>query len=152
MATLAERDEFLDLVLADEDLVRAEFEAIVNGLRDEPEPPARPVRPVPPAGRTGRLPPGGRLPVTHRPHLPERARQRSPPPGDRARSRADETATESATGGTTAAGPLAASTNEPASAPHARRGEEASRPAVPNEVASEPCEAGAASLYPLERP
>jgi hypothetical protein len=82
MTTLTERDEFLDLVLADEDFVRAEFEAITDGLRDVPGPPARPVRPAPPSGWRRRRPTRTRGPVTHRPLLPERARQRSPPVSD----------------------------------------------------------------------
>jgi hypothetical protein len=78
MATLTEQDEFLDLLLADEDFVRAEFEAIIDGFQVEP-PPARPGRPSPPSRRPGRTPPREQGAATHRPPLPERARQRSPP-------------------------------------------------------------------------
>jgi hypothetical protein len=77
----AEQDEFLAIVCADEELLRAEFEAIIGACWDEP-PPSRPVPPVPPAGR-------GRHSMAYRPPLRPRrpqhngvrgwVRQRSPP-------------------------------------------------------------------------
>jgi hypothetical protein len=86
--TLTERDEFLDLVLADDDFVRAEFAAIVDGFHDfDDEPPTRPARRGRPSRRPGRPRRRVRLcrPRTYRPLLPGRARQRSPPLAHRAR-------------------------------------------------------------------
>jgi hypothetical protein len=83
VATTPERDAFLDLLCADEELVRAEFEAIVAA--EWPRPPSR--RAVvhglhggsggPAPGRTSPRMPG---PVPeHEPRIDGSGRQRSPP-------------------------------------------------------------------------
>jgi hypothetical protein len=79
-------DQFLDLVCADEELLRAEFEAIIAAEWPIPPaapPPRHPARiPPPPTGtRRPRLPRSGQ--VSQRPRHPGVggwARQRSPPP------------------------------------------------------------------------
>lgn len=78
-------EEFLAIVCADDDLIRAEFAAIIaagwDGAADEP-PPARPPRPDPP-GRPRQLVPARRPRPPEPPHRPGFggwARQRSPPP------------------------------------------------------------------------
>jgi hypothetical protein len=76
MTTAIERDEFLELLLADDEFVRAEFAAIVDGFHDD-DPPT-PSRPAPPPCRPPRTRRRIRGP-RHRPHKPGRARQRSPP-------------------------------------------------------------------------
>jgi hypothetical protein len=47
MPTATERDEFLAIVCADEELLRAEFEAIVGASWDEPPPPTPREPPTP---------------------------------------------------------------------------------------------------------
>jgi hypothetical protein len=77
-----ERDTFLAVVLADEDWLREEFDAIVQASWGPPPTrPGTPARPAPAPGRrqvAGRedrpLPPGRRVSA-----MP--ARERSPPPG-----------------------------------------------------------------------
>jgi DnaJ-domain-containing protein 1 len=119
MATLSERAEFLDLVLADEELLRAEFAAIVEGFDDDPPPPTRPVRRGPSPCRPQRAPGRAPGPGTHRPFLPERARERSPPLEDREDNRK----------------PGRSPTTDTADEPNAHRGtDSANRPAVRNEV------------------
>jgi hypothetical protein len=85
MTTLI-RDAFLDLVFQDEDLVRAEFDAIVAAAW--PEPPAPPPPAAPPAPDDhpagapvshGWWPPGGRRMTLPEPARPRRGRQRAPP-------------------------------------------------------------------------
>lgn len=73
-----EVDDFLDVLCADEDLLRAEFDAIVQA--NWPEPPAGPPTPPAPRHRTRPRPP--RVVARPRPGAPRRrtrARQRSPP-------------------------------------------------------------------------
>lgn len=77
-----EQDEFLAMLCADEELLRAEFEAIIEASWDEPAPPARPKgRPGPPPDRAGRR--DGATVHRQRPHPlgDASARQRSPPCG-----------------------------------------------------------------------
>jgi len=85
MTTLT-RDAFVDLVCQDDDLVRAEFDAIVAAAW--PEPPAPPPPPAPPgpgdrpAAEPG--PPGWREPGVRYVKLPKprrlrHGRQRAPP-------------------------------------------------------------------------
>jgi hypothetical protein len=75
--------EFLDLVLADEDLLRAEFEAIIAAAWQEPPPPPR--RPAPsepddhPTPRAFVRPPRRTTAPASVPSLHEYYRQRSPP-------------------------------------------------------------------------
>src|SRR4051794_21698603 len=83
------RDAFIDLLCQDEELVRAEFDAIIAAAW--PSPPAPPAPPAPPGSddrrqgrpcRTGRPEPSGRTappPATSR---RRRGRQRSPPSTD----------------------------------------------------------------------
>ena len=77
-----EQDEFLAVLCADEELLRAEFEAIIDASWDEP-PPARPARPNRPSGqgptRRRRAPRTVRMRSRH-PETRVRGRQRSPPP------------------------------------------------------------------------
>ena len=75
--------DFVDLVLADEDLLRAEFEAIIAAAWQEPPRPRRPAPPGPDdqpvpgavAGPLYRTPPAASVPSRRR-----HCRQRSPPP------------------------------------------------------------------------
>jgi hypothetical protein len=80
--TPTRHDEFIDLVYADEQLLRAEFDAIVaHGWPDEPtsSPRAKPIEPAQPMGA-----PQCRLTVRATcPLTPGRPRQRSPPAGQR---------------------------------------------------------------------
>jgi hypothetical protein len=83
MTTLT-HDAFLDLVYHDDDLVRAEFDAIVAAAwPDPPEPPPPAAPPAPddhPSGPPG--PPEWEAPGALRTRLPEhprRGRQRAPP-------------------------------------------------------------------------
>jgi hypothetical protein len=89
MRTLT-RDAFLDVVLEDEDLLRAEFDAIVADavLPGPPGPPAPPPPAAPPAPRDRPAPrpgsPGWPVPSARRSRLPDperprRGRQRAPP-------------------------------------------------------------------------
>lgn len=48
MPTTTDCDEFLDILCADEELLRAEFDAIVGASWDEPPPPTPPEPPTPP--------------------------------------------------------------------------------------------------------
>lgn len=78
-------ETFLALVCADEELLRAEFDAIITDSWNEPTPPARqrPTRPPAPPPRRGH-PSGtaGRAPGRqHHPAGEGRSRQRAPPPG-----------------------------------------------------------------------
>jgi hypothetical protein len=77
-----ERESFLALVCEDDDLLRAEFEAIIEANWEQP-PPGWPVRPARPPGRpTGAAPPP--LPTASGSQVQEGmitwVRQRSPPP------------------------------------------------------------------------
>lgn len=76
-------EEFLDLILADDDLLQAEFDAIVAASwSDLDRPPPRPKSPPPPAGPPGRaLAMRGWVQNPHRrwPDLRSQARERSPP-------------------------------------------------------------------------
>jgi hypothetical protein len=82
--TLAETEVFIDLVLGDDDLVRAEFDALIAASWESPsEPPRRKLSPPGGgwAGRPHRWPPRYRSPLAdsvpaRRPH----SRQRGPPP------------------------------------------------------------------------
>jgi hypothetical protein len=81
MCQTTEYDEFLAVVRADEELLRAEFEAIIDACWAEP-PPGRSMRPTPPPGPDGhsmacqqRHPPK----MTALPRRRRVARQRSPP-------------------------------------------------------------------------
>jgi hypothetical protein len=83
-AGTAVRDAFVDLICQDDDLVRAEFDALVAAswhTPPGPPPPAPPRRPPP-----GAAPPatpvvdGGRLPAGRAPARRHGRRQRSPPP------------------------------------------------------------------------
>jgi hypothetical protein len=74
-ASAPAREQFLDVVLGDEDLLRAEFDAIIADAWDDPPRAAR--RPPPPR-RLARSEPGG-LRYARRPGLSAWARQRSPP-------------------------------------------------------------------------
>jgi len=88
MRTLT-RDAFLDAVLHDEDLLRAEFDAIVADAWPEPPAPPPPAAPSTPGDRPAAPPasPGPWAPPTWRTSLPEPrrrfGRQRSPPTGSR---------------------------------------------------------------------
>jgi len=89
--TTLTHDAFVDLVCRDDDLVRAEFDAIVAGwdaLPEPPEPPAPPPPAAPPAPRDRPAPwamsPGRPVADTRRTRLPEperprHGRQRAPP-------------------------------------------------------------------------
>ncbi|MET9224670.1 hypothetical protein [Lentzea sp. NPDC003310] len=68
-------EEFLALLCEDDDLVRAEFDAIVEANWGGPPPPSAPRQPVPPTPHRHRVHPHGtgRVPFSGRP------RQRSPP-------------------------------------------------------------------------
>jgi hypothetical protein len=77
MTTLT-RDAFADLVYQDDDLVRAEFDAIVAAAW--PEPPLPPPPAAPPA-------PGDRPPARHRWWEPGVRLIRRPVPGQRRRGR-----------------------------------------------------------------
>ncbi|MEV6236726.1 hypothetical protein [Lentzea sp. NPDC051838] len=68
-------EEFLALVCEDEDLVRAEFDAIIEANWGEPPPTPAPRRPVPPAPYRNPFHPYGQdqMPTSGQ------ARQRSPP-------------------------------------------------------------------------
>jgi len=84
MSTVIE-DSFLDLVCQDEDLLRAEFDALIAASWHLPPPPP-PAVPRP-AGRPPHWPPAP-LPEPPRPartprEAPRLRRQRSPPPRDR---------------------------------------------------------------------
>jgi hypothetical protein len=73
----ASREEFLDVLLADEDLLRAEFDAIIaDAWPDAPHaaPPPTPCR------RRAASPRGSPSRAPERPSPPAWARQRSPPP------------------------------------------------------------------------
>jgi hypothetical protein len=78
------QEEFLAIVCADEDLLRAEFDAIVAASWDGPVP-TPPLRPVPPPGRPVRSAratayPEPLMPARPQQHGPGRwVRQRSPP-------------------------------------------------------------------------
>jgi hypothetical protein len=80
--TTETRDAFLDLVFADEDLLRAEFEAIIEQGWDPPVPerPTPPLRPAKarPARRRARQRLHQARPAAH-PVAEWDARQRSPP-------------------------------------------------------------------------
>lgn len=91
------QDEFLQLICADPDLLRAEFDAIVTAGWPSDPPPVRRRRP---AGGPPSRPPGRSVRARHsgdpaagdgpRPAIEDRARQRSPParcdrPGDQER-------------------------------------------------------------------
>jgi hypothetical protein len=81
VVTTATVDAFLDLVLSDDDLMRAEFDALVAATWDAPPPPP-PARPAPgdrpPAWPSSPAPaPTG--PVDRRPPIRRITRQRSPP-------------------------------------------------------------------------
>ncbi|GIJ60927.1 hypothetical protein Vau01_084430 [Virgisporangium aurantiacum] len=85
MRTLT-RDAFLDAVLHDDDLLRAEFDAIVAAAWPEPPAPPPPAAPATPGDRPAARPgsPGPWPPKTLRTRLPAPARrwycrQRSPP-------------------------------------------------------------------------
>ncbi|MGW6277049.1 hypothetical protein [Kribbella sp. NPDC055071] len=86
--TLAEAEVFIDLVLGDDDLVRAEFDALIAACWESPsEPPRRKLSP-PGGGKAGRPP--RRWPRRHRSPLTDRApaprplgRERGPPPARR---------------------------------------------------------------------
>jgi hypothetical protein len=78
-----DRDAFLAIVCADDDLVRAEFNAIIDASWGDP-PPTRRARQTPPRGRPGRsrlADPSTPMPRRHDPHVCASARQRSPPCG-----------------------------------------------------------------------
>jgi hypothetical protein len=80
-AQATERDEFLAIVCADEELLQAEFAAIIGANWDEPPPSERPPSTPPPT--PGDRPGLGRhAPVPHDPSTSTGgyARQRSPPP------------------------------------------------------------------------
>jgi hypothetical protein len=83
--TLAEAEVFIDLVLGDDDLVRAEFDALIAACWDSPSQPARRRLSPPGGGWAGRpprrWPPWQRFPLAgsvpaRRPHSTERG----PPP------------------------------------------------------------------------
>jgi len=82
-APRADREEFLALVCADEDLLRAEFEAIMEANWDRPEPP-RPTWPTPPE-RTSRsrpaIPPTTPAESVRVERRPAWRRERAPPAG-----------------------------------------------------------------------
>src|SRR5437762_5695353 len=83
----ADQDAFLAIVCADAELLRAEFEAIIDACWDPP-PPTRSTRPVRPPTRPGRptewrRPSHARWPDHHGDH--GWVRQRSPPRGGRER-------------------------------------------------------------------
>jgi hypothetical protein len=86
-AAVDEAEEtFLALVYTDEELLRAEFDAIIADSWNEPTPPARqrPTRPPapPPQRRRHRSGTAGRAPGRqHYPAGEGRSRQRAPPPG-----------------------------------------------------------------------
>jgi hypothetical protein len=91
-ATRSAEEKFLDLLLADDDLIRAEFDAIIAAewSGSPPSPPRRRVRGGPDPGRIRRHraratkgPGAGR-----RPPVEGSARQRSPPANDPRRNRA----------------------------------------------------------------
>jgi len=79
-----DQDAFLAIVCADAELLRAEFDAIIDACWDPPPPPTRSTRPVRPPTGPGR-PTGWRQPSRAR--WPDRpgdhgwVRQRSPPRG-----------------------------------------------------------------------
>jgi hypothetical protein len=80
----AVQDEFLAQICADEDLLRAEFDAIIADGRDQPSPPARQARcrrPRPPHGRRSDQPAaaGGLRGPLRDPRGEGRSRQRAPP-------------------------------------------------------------------------
>jgi hypothetical protein len=77
-------EEFLALICADEELLRAEFDALIAATWGQPRQPARPRR----AGRPTPPPPGGpnrefarpaRMRAQHDPGAEGRTRQRAPP-------------------------------------------------------------------------
>lgn len=74
---------FVDLVLGDDDLMRAEFDALIAACWESPcEPPRR--RPCPPAGAyadrsSARSPRGRGLPLAPAPRRRPESRQRGPP-------------------------------------------------------------------------
>jgi hypothetical protein len=76
-----EQDTFLAIVCADTELLRAEFEAIINAGWNQPTQAIRPVRPPtrPDRPRTSRQPSRPRRP--DRPNGQAWIRQRAPPPG-----------------------------------------------------------------------
>jgi len=79
------KERFLALVCADEELLRAEFDAIIAAAWDQPTPPTRPRptrrRPGPPAPRHRRVSgsAGGSPSQQHYPAGEGRRRQRAPP-------------------------------------------------------------------------
>jgi hypothetical protein len=84
------RDEFIDLICQDEDLLRAEFEELVADFWSTPPqpPPPAPPRPTRPPRRPTRVI-DDRSPVSARGQVPELRwnRQRSPPHGDTRKGR-----------------------------------------------------------------
>ena len=92
--TRSAEEEFLDLLLADDDLLRAEFDAIIAAEWPGPPPnlPGRRVRGGPDSGRRCRH----RVTATNgpgagrRPAVDGSARQRSPPSNDQGEDRAGE--------------------------------------------------------------
>jgi hypothetical protein len=83
--TIADAEVFVDLVLADDDLMRAEFDALMAACWESPSEPPR-CKPSPPSGGWAGRPPH-RWPPWHRsiligtvPARRPRSRQRGPPP------------------------------------------------------------------------
>ena len=68
-------EEFLALLCEDEDLVRAEFDEIIEANWGEPPPPPAPLQPIPSTPYLDRCLPHGRTRVP----IGRPARQRSPP-------------------------------------------------------------------------
>lgn len=83
--TIAEAEVFVDLVLDDDDLMRAEFDALIAACWESPSEPAR-RKPSPPGGGWAgrpprRWPPWHRSPLTDRvPARRPHSRERGPPP------------------------------------------------------------------------
>jgi hypothetical protein len=86
------QDEFLELLLADEQLLRAEFEALMReAWPDEPAVPAlRPFRPRPPRRPARRWRSRTVLGHLPRPDIEAEARQRGPPHPERLEQTADQ--------------------------------------------------------------
>lgn len=81
MVTSTLEEQFLAIVCADDELVRAEFEAIIDASWDEP-PPSRPARRPPyqpPGGVLYRAADTGTDVAPPPPGVPRWVRQRSPP-------------------------------------------------------------------------